>query len=65
MDYVLLGNDLSTWAIAIGIAAVVSMALYTANRMLVRRIGAFAERTATHLDDMAVRVLSKTSTAFG
>ncbi len=64
MDYVLLGNDLSTWAIAIGIAAAVSMALYTANRMLVRRIGAFAEHTATHLDDMAVRVLSKTSTAF-
>ncbi|HEX8606841.1 MAG TPA: mechanosensitive ion channel family protein [Pseudoduganella sp.] len=64
MDYVLLGNELSTWAIAIGIAAAVSLALYAVNRTLVRRIGAFAERTATHVDDMAVRVLSTTSAAF-
>jgi small-conductance mechanosensitive channel len=64
MDYVLLGNDLSTWAIAIGIAAAVSLALYAVNRTLVRRIGAFAEHTATHVDDMAVRVLSTTSAAF-
>jgi small-conductance mechanosensitive channel len=64
MDYVLLGNDLSTWAIAIGIAAAVSLALSAVNRTLVRRIGAFAEHTATHVDDMAVRVLSTTSTAF-
>ncbi|WP_338763387.1 mechanosensitive ion channel family protein [Massilia sp. METH4] len=64
MDYVLLGNDLTTWMIAIGIAAAVSMALYGANKFLVRRIGSFAGNTATHIDDMAVRVLKKTSTAF-
>ncbi|WBS00719.1 mechanosensitive ion channel family protein [Pseudoduganella sp. SL102] len=64
MDYVVLGNDLNTWMIAIGIAAAVSMALYAAKRFLVRRIGAFAEHTATHVDDMAVRVLKTTSTAF-
>ncbi|MBB3221330.1 mechanosensitive ion channel family protein [Pseudoduganella umbonata] len=64
MDYVVLGNDLNTWMIAIGIAAAVSMALYGANRFLVRRIGAFADHTATHVDDMAVRVLKTTSTAF-
>jgi small-conductance mechanosensitive channel len=64
MDYVLLGNDLATWLVAIGIAAAVSLALYGINQFLVRRIGAFAAHTATHVDDMAVRVLKKTSTAF-
>jgi small-conductance mechanosensitive channel len=64
MDYVVLGNDLTTWMIAFGIAAAVSVALYGVNAFLARRIGSFAEHTATHVDDMAVRVLKTTSTAF-
>jgi small-conductance mechanosensitive channel len=64
MDYIVLGNDLTTWAIAIGIAAAVCVALYGVNTLLVRRLGAFAAHTATQLDDVAVKILSKTSFVF-
>ncbi|TWI67489.1 small-conductance mechanosensitive channel [Pseudoduganella lurida] len=64
MNYVVLGNDLTSWAIALGITAAVCIVLYTVNGVLVRRIGAFAAHTATHIDDMAVKILSKTSSLF-
>jgi small-conductance mechanosensitive channel len=64
MDYILLGNDLTTWAIAIGIAAAVCIALSTVNSLVARRLAAFAQHTATYVDDVAAKVLSKTSFLF-
>lgn len=64
MDYVLLGNDLSEWAIAIGITAAICVVLSAANGFVVRRLGAFAAHTATYIDDVAVKMLAATSFAF-
>ena len=64
MDYLILGNDLLAWAIALGIAAAVYLLLHIAKRLIVRRLRAFTRATSTYLDDLAVGVLSATHPLF-
>ncbi|MDQ2819867.1 MAG: mechanosensitive ion channel family protein [Pseudomonadota bacterium] len=64
MRYVILDNDLSTWAIAFGIGLAVYLLLYLAKRIVVRRLGRFAATTATYLDDLAVMILAATHPLF-
>ena len=64
MDYLILGNDLLAWAIALGIAAAVYLLLHIAERLIVRRLRAFTRATSTYLDDLAVGVLSATHPLF-
>lgn len=64
MRYAILGNDLTTWAIALGIGLAVCLVLYFAKRLLVRRLTLFAASTTTYLDDLAVKVLSGTHPLF-
>ena len=64
MHYTVLNNEITTWAIAIAIAAAVYMVLHIAKRIIVGRLTAFAETTTTYLDDLAVRMLSATHPLF-
>lgn len=64
MRYVFLGNDLTTWSIALGIGLSVCFLLYFAKRLVVRRLEVFAATTTTYLDDLAVKVLSATHPLF-
>jgi small-conductance mechanosensitive channel len=64
LNYVLWNNDLGSWAVACTIALAVCVGLDAAKRILVRRLSAYASRTATYLDDLAVRVLSATHPVF-
>lgn len=64
MHYVILNNDLAAWAVAICIGAGVCALLYVAKGALVRRLGAFAQATATYLDDLAINALGATHPVF-
>lgn len=64
MHYTLLGNDLVAWAIALAIAVAVSMLLFLAKRVVVRRLARFSATTTTFLDDLAVKVLDATNSLF-
>ena len=64
MNYLVWNNDLTTWTVAAGIAAATCMLLYAAKMLLVRRLGRFASQTATHLDDLAIKILSATNPLF-
>jgi small-conductance mechanosensitive channel len=64
MHYSILDNDLTTWAVALCIGAAVCALLYAAKTLLVRRLGAYAQSTATYLDDLAVEVLGATHPLF-
>ena len=64
MHALILNNDLAAWTIAAGIAAVVYLILVTLKRVIVSRLGAFAQHTATHLDDLAVKMLGATHPLF-
>lgn len=64
MNYVVLHNDLGAWAVAICIGIAVCVLLHAANRMLIRRLGMFAQSTATYLDDLAIRILGATHPVF-
>lgn len=59
MHYVILGNDLTAWAIALGIGLSVYFVLSAAQRLITRRLALYAATTATYLDDLAVKMLSK------
>lgn len=54
------GGTLSDWAVALGIAAVVVLAVMLAKPVLVRRVTALAQRTHTSIDDAVVRAISAT-----
>jgi small-conductance mechanosensitive channel len=60
MHYALFGNDLQAWLVALAIALAVAMALYVIKMVLVRRLGQLAAHTATHLDDLAVKMIAAT-----
>ncbi|HEY9229963.1 MAG TPA: hypothetical protein VIP11_25150, partial [Gemmatimonadaceae bacterium] len=53
-------NSLRGWLTAALTASVLFLVLMLARRMLVSRVGALAERTTNHLDDMVVGVLRET-----
>ena len=60
MDYVFLGNPIIDWLAALGLAAGVTLALYLAKLVLVRRLSRIAARTTTRLDDVAVEMAGAT-----
>lgn len=64
MNHVLWNNDLGSWAVACTIALAVGVGLDALKRILVRRLSVYAARTATYLDDLALRALSATHPLF-
>mgnify|MGYP000229640719 CR=1 FL=1 len=60
MRYVILGNDLTTWVIALAIGSAVCILLYLARKLVVHRLASFAATTTTCLDDIAAEVLAAT-----
>jgi len=64
MNHVILGNDVAAWTAALATAAVVCVLLYGVRRFVVSRLQAYAHATATHLDDVAIKVLCATSPLF-
>jgi len=58
----LLGDRLLDWLTALGIAAAALLVLLVLKRLVVRRLGRIAERTATQLDDFAVELARRTRT---
>lgn len=57
MHYVVLNNDLTAWAMAIGIVVAVCACQYLVRRLVVRRLQAFAQPVETCLDELAVAIL--------
>ena len=64
MRYIIFGNDLIAWTIALAIAACVTLLLFAAKRLVVRRLQDFAATTETYLDDLAGKILSATNPLF-
>jgi len=55
-----LGNTIQDWLIGIGVAVAVFLLLKAVRRVVIRRLGKFAEKTKTEIDDLIVEVLKKT-----
>jgi small-conductance mechanosensitive channel len=64
LDTIFLQNTLTSWLIALGIFAGTLLALLTIRRVLVGRLQAFAERTATDWDDILASALGRTRLLF-
>ncbi len=64
LETLFLDNPLSDWLIALGVVAGVLLLLLTLRRVLVGRLTAFAERTATDWDDILASVLGRTRLLF-
>jgi len=64
MNYVILNNSLNEWALAFGICIAVCTVLYVCKNLLLRRLSSVAAASATSLDDLAVKILSATNSAF-
>ncbi len=58
------GNSILQWAIAAGIALLLSAAFLFAYNYFIRRLQAHAERTTTRIDDIAAEVLAGTHVLF-
>jgi len=58
------GNPLYDWIAALAIGIALTLALYFVQRLLIRRLSAWAGRTATRLDDYVVEILSGTRFLF-
>lgn len=61
---VIAGNSLATWTMALAIACVAALVFLLARRIAVARLHALAQRTETHLDDVAASALAKTNGVF-
>ncbi len=61
-DLVFLGNPLSLWLQALGIAAATLGALWVTRELLTRRLGALAARTENRVDDLFVLLARRTKT---
>lgn len=67
MHYVLFGNVLTEWAIAIAIGVAVCLALYGVHSFVLRRLRMFAETataTTRYLDELAISILATTHYLF-
>jgi small-conductance mechanosensitive channel len=64
MAYTFLDNDLASWATALALALGTLLVLLVARRMVLRGLSAFAARTASYLDDVALAVLQSTGRWF-
>lgn len=59
-----LGNSARAWLIAAIVAAIVYVALAVVRRVLISRLGAFADRTETDIDDAIVDLIRNTRPFF-
>jgi len=64
LDTLFLGSSLQQWLIALAVAVGVYLVLRVVRRVLVLKLGALAQRTATRLDDMVVSLISRTHGSF-
>ncbi len=64
LNTVFAGNALLTWLTALGIAIASYIGLLLMRRIAVARIGSFAKRTTTRVDDLVSEILSRTRTFF-
>ncbi|MFN2317224.1 MAG: mechanosensitive ion channel family protein [Gemmatimonadales bacterium] len=64
LETLFLENPLSKWLIALGVGAGALLLLLTIRRVLVGRLKAFAERTATDWDDILASALGRTRLLF-
>jgi small-conductance mechanosensitive channel len=64
MNYTFLDNDPAAWGIATALALLALGLIYGAKTLLLRRLDALAARTATYLDDAALKILASTSRLF-
>lgn len=64
MHYVLFGNVLTEWAIAIAIGMTVCLSLYGVHSVLLRRLRLFAASSTGYLHSLAISILSKTHFLF-
>ena len=58
------GNPLYDWIAALAVGIALTLALYFVQRLLIRRLSAWAGRTATRLDDYVVEIISGTRFLF-
>ena len=64
MTFVFMENTLFDWSIALAVAMVLAGLMYLAKNIAVQRLSIVAQRTQTHLDDVAVGMLSATRLPF-
>ena len=64
MQYDILGNDASAWAIALAAAAAVSLALLAVKHVTIGKLRGVAKHMSTCLDDLAITVLATTHPLF-
>jgi small-conductance mechanosensitive channel len=64
LDAVYLGNPLRAWLVAAAVLAGAFAALVLARRLVLRRLGRAAPRTATEADDLALSAVRDTSALF-
>lgn len=64
LDRVWYGNSLRQWLIAAVVLGVVYLVLALARRILVKRLGALAARSTTHIDDLGVDIIRRTRPYF-
>jgi small-conductance mechanosensitive channel len=60
MNYTILGNNLSSWGLALAVALGALLATLVAKKLVLRFLGTLAARTDSYLDDIALTVLSST-----
>jgi len=56
------GNSVRDWGLSVALVVVVTVVLKTVATLVLKRLGAIAERTANDVDDLAVELLAKTKT---
>jgi small-conductance mechanosensitive channel len=59
-----LGNTVTEWAVALGIALLVFLALRLLDAILIRRLEKLSRKTRTELDDLFIELLEKTKALF-
>lgn len=64
LKHIYLGNTLSEWFIAIVVAVLLFISLIIIKVMVVKRLGAFAAKTSTDIDDLVVEIIKKTKLIF-
>jgi small-conductance mechanosensitive channel len=63
MNFIFLNNTATAWAAAAAVAVAVTAGLFILKGVLVRRLGRFAARTETKVDDVVVAALDSTRLA--
>ncbi len=60
LDYVIYGNTIEAWLIALGIVLTIYVILSIAKPLVVKRMDALAKKTSTQIDDFIVELIAST-----